>query len=177
MFVVSQDQSWGKHTLNLKVILQDVKKCESEALVVVCYEDVRPLKGLAGEIDWVLCGALSRLIEANRFRGSLGDVALIAPRGKIPVDKLFMLGMGPWKERTTESIRAFAKAAASSLLDAGISNSALEYTAPGSDGELDYLQALKAGLDDGSRGRPLTVTLLTQDAPTYERVSRYMNRH
>lgn len=162
--------------MDLRVILQDVKKFETEALVVGCYEDVRPLKGLAGELDWLLCGSLSHLLIASKIRGSLGDAALITPRGKIPVQKLFMIGMGPGKESSPQSVQAFAKKAASSLLDAGITSAALEYIpASGSDEDL-RLQALKKGLEDGSRGRAIDVTLLVQDAVTYERISRLVKR-
>lgn len=162
--------------MDLKVILQDVKKFETEALVVGCYEDVRPLKGLAGELDWLLCGSLSRLLIASKIRGSLGDVALITPRGKIPVQKLFMIGMGPGKESSPSSVRAFAETVASSVLDAGVRSAALEYIpASGSDEDLQ-LQALQKGLEDGSRGRAIEVTLLVQDAASYERISRLVKR-
>lgn len=162
--------------MDLKVILQDIKKFETEALVVGCYEDVRPLKGLAGELDWLLCGTLSHLLLADRFRGSLGDVALITPRGKIPAQKLFMVGMGPRKESSAASVRAFARTAASSLLDAGVRTAAIEYvSAPGSE-ETARVQALREGLEDGSRGRAFEVTLLMQDAATFEKVSRHVKK-
>ncbi len=63
-------------SVTVKVILQDIKKLETEALIVGFYEDVRPLKGVAGELDWLLCGALSSLVLTKKLRGSLGDVAL-----------------------------------------------------------------------------------------------------
>lgn len=162
--------------MDLRVILQDVKKFETEALVVGCYEDVRPLKGLAGELDWLLCGSLSDLLIANRIRGSLGDVALIAPRGKIPVQKLFMIGLGPRRESSPATVRAFARTVASSVLDAGVTNAALEYVpGPGHEEHL-HVQALQDGLQDGSRGRRLDVALLVQDAVSYEKISRLVNR-
>ena len=161
--------------MNLRVILQDVKKFETEALVVGCYEDVRPLKGLAGELDWLLCGSLSDLLIANRIRGSLGDVALITPRGKIPVQKLFMIGLGPRRDSSPATVRAFARTVASSVLDAGVTSAALEYL-PASGHEEDlHVQALHDGLQDGSRGRTIEVSLLVQDATSYERVSRMVN--
>jgi hypothetical protein len=70
--------------LMVDVILQDIKKVESEALIVGFFEDVRPLKGLAGQLDWLLCGALSSLLIENKLRGALGDVALLTARGRFP---------------------------------------------------------------------------------------------
>ncbi len=162
--------------MELKVILQDVKKFEADALVVGCYEDVRPLKGLAGELDWLLCGSLSRLLITNRIRGSLGDVALITPRGKIPVQKLFLIGMGAKKGSSTDAVRAFAKTAAERLLSAGVTNAALEYVPAASGLDEDRLHALRDGLADGSRGRRFDVSLLVQDAPSYEKISRLVKK-
>ena len=69
-------------SVTVKVILQDLKKLATEALIVGFYEDVRPLKGVAGELDWLLCGALSALVLTKKLRGSLGDVALVTSQGK-----------------------------------------------------------------------------------------------
>ena len=52
----------------MQVLLQDIKKIETGAIIVGFFEDVRPLKGLAGELDWLLCGALSRLIINKKPR-------------------------------------------------------------------------------------------------------------
>ncbi len=68
--------------VTVKVIFQDIRKIESDAIVVGCFEDVRPLKGFAGQLDWLLCGSLSRLLLTGRIRGSLGDVALFTSRGR-----------------------------------------------------------------------------------------------
>ena len=46
--------------LTVKVILQEINKIESEALVVG-FRGVRPLKGIAGQLDWLLCGAFHTL--------------------------------------------------------------------------------------------------------------------
>lgn len=158
--------------MDLKVILQDVRKFETEALVVGCYEDVRPLKGLAGELDWLLCGSLSQLLMTNRISGSLGDAALLTPRGKLPVQKLFMIGLGPGKAGSTDSVRAFARNAAESVLASGAGRMALEYVPSSASGEEPHVQAIKAGLAEGGRGRRLDVTLLVHDAAMYEKISR-----
>jgi hypothetical protein len=55
--------------VTMKVILQDIKKLATEALIVGFYEDVRPLKGVAGELDWLLCGSLSSLVLSKKIRG------------------------------------------------------------------------------------------------------------
>lgn len=161
--------------MELRVLLQDVKKIEAEALVVGCFEDVRPLKGAAGELDWLLCGGLSRLIIAGRFTGALGDTVLTTPRGKIKVGKLFMVGRGPRGTDPEETARAFSRAVAKALLDAGVTSPVIEYAPPAGADEGRHLRAVRDGLREGSEGRGLTVQLLVRDALVYERISRMLN--
>ncbi len=155
----------------LNVILQDIKKIDAEALIVGFHNDVRPLKGLAGELDWLLCGSLSGLIIQNKLTGTLGDVALLTSRGKIPAQKIFMIGLGSRKDFSSASVRSAARAAASSALGAGIRKATLEcFQVSG----LSYdavVSALRDGLLDGAAGRPFDVSLIAPDADAFEKCS------
>ncbi len=156
----------------MKVILQDIKKLDTEAIIVGFYQDVRPLKGLAGELDWLLCGSLSDLILNNKLSGSLGDVALLTSRGKIPAMKIFMVGLGPKEGNSLSSLRAAAKIAASSAVGAGVRNAAIEYfDSPGVPYDT-VVTALGKGLSEGAKGTPLAVSLLAPDAAAYEKISQ-----
>lgn len=161
--------------LVLKVILQDIKKLETDALIVGFFEDVRPLKGFAGELDWLLCGSLSNLILSNKLSGSLGDVALLTSRGKIPAQKIFMVGLGTARSLSPAALRRAARTAASSALSAGVARAALEYfpasTAVPNDASV---HALRDGLTDGAGGRKLHISLLAADAAAYEKLTRIM---
>ncbi len=161
--------------LVLKVILQDIKKLETDALIVGFFEDVRPLKGLAGELDWLLCGSLSNLILSHKLRGSLGDVALLTSRGKIPAQKIFMVGLGPARSLSPASLRRAARTAASSALNAGATKAALEYFPPAAAVPNDAtVHALRDGLMDGAGDRRLHISLLATDAVAYEKLARIM---
>ncbi|MDA8422897.1 MAG: hypothetical protein M0Z89_06150, partial [Nitrospiraceae bacterium] len=81
--------------LTVRVIIEDIKNVETEALVVGFFQDIRPLKGFVGQLDWLLCSALSGLLLKNKLHGSLGDVALLTSRGKVPAQKIFLVGLGP----------------------------------------------------------------------------------
>jgi hypothetical protein len=161
--------------LTVKILLQDIKKLETEALIVGFYENIRPLKGLAGELDWLLCGALSRLILDNKVRGSLGDLALLSSRGKVPAKKIFMVGLGPRENFSPAIQRRAAEAAVTSVLGAGVRSAAIEYfNLPGLPAEAG-LSDFRRGLTDGAGGRQLDLALLAADAATYETMSRRMN--
>jgi len=52
----------------------------------------RPLTGLAGLVDWRLCGAVSRAILAGTFAPEKGDVLLLPSGGRFPTPRVFCFG-------------------------------------------------------------------------------------
>ena len=163
-------------SVTAKVILQDIKKLATEALIVGFYEDVRPLKGAAGELDWLLCGALSSLILSKKLRGSLGDVALVTSRGKVPAEKIFLIGLGPRAGLTLTTLRSAARTAAASAVGAGVRSAAIEYF-PYADMPQDGgVTALHQGLNEGAGGRSFEVLLIAPDAVAYEKMSGSLNK-
>ena len=160
--------------MGVKVILQDIKKLETGALIVGFFEDIRPLKGLAGELDWLLCSSLSSLIIKNKLCGALGELALLTSRGKVPASKIFMLGLGPLGSVSPETLQKAAQSAAAAAVGAGVTSAALEYfTTPELSTEA-AVSALRQGLADGSRGRSIELSLLAPDAASFEKMSRLL---
>jgi hypothetical protein len=163
-------------SVTVTVILQDIKKLATEALIVGFYEDVRPLKGVAGELDWLLCGALSSLVLTKKLRGSFGDVALVTSQGKVPAQKIFLVGLGPKAGLTLTTLRNAARTAAASAVGAGVRSAAFEYF-PSADMMQDGgLTALYQGFNEGAGGRSFDVQLLASDAVTYEKLSRSLHQ-
>ncbi len=162
--------------VSVTVVLQDIRKLETESLIVGFYEDVRPLKGLAGSLDWLLCGSLSNLILENRLRGSSGDIALLTSRGKVPAKKIFMLGLGPREELSSSVLRSAAKKAMSIVLRAGVHETSIEYIHPPSLSHEDCVRALQTGLLEGAGKQPMTISLLAPDAPAYEKISHLIRK-
>ena len=160
--------------VTVQVILKDIKKLATEALIVGFYEDVRPLKGVAGELDWLLCGSLSALILTKKLSGALGEVALLTSQGKVPVQKIFMVGLGPRIGMTLATLLSAARTAATSAVSAGVRRAAIEYI-PSPDMPHDTgVNALYQGLNEGAGGRSFDVLLLASDAAAYEQISRSM---
>ncbi len=158
--------------VTLQVILQDVRKVESDAIVVGFFEDVRPLKGYAGHVDWLLCGALSDLLIEKKLRGSVGEVALLTNRKKVPAQKIFMVGLGPLAEYSLQALKHASRCAAASILGSGAARAAIEYVHPHDASYDASLPALREGLNEGAIGRNLAVSLLAPDAAAYDQLSR-----
>ena len=156
--------------MTVDVLLQDIKKLETDALVVGFFEDVRPLKGIAGELDWLLCGALSSLLLGKKVRGSLGDVALLTSQGKVPAQKLFMIGLGSRAGITPSRLRSAARIAAAGATRAGVGRVAVEcFHTSDTPGENDIF-ALLEGLTEGAETRALDVSLLAPDAASFKKI-------
>jgi hypothetical protein len=69
---------------------------ESPAEVIACsvWQDERPMRGLAGLLDWRLSGRVSRLARAEFLKGDLGEVLCLPGRPRLPFDKVVVIGLG-----------------------------------------------------------------------------------
>jgi hypothetical protein len=66
-----------------------------ELLAVFIWQDVRPLRGGAGLLDWRLCGQLSELIQSGRLTGRDGEQLLLPAGGRLPWQFIMVMGLGP----------------------------------------------------------------------------------
>jgi hypothetical protein len=53
----------------------------------------RPLQGLAGFVDWRLCGALSRAIRGEDWDPVSGEALLLPSAGRLPTPRIFCFGL------------------------------------------------------------------------------------
>ena len=152
--------------------MHDIKDLDADAVIVGFHEDVRPLKGAAGALDWLLCGALSQLIIQKKIRGVPGEVALLTSRGKVPAAKIFMVGLGRRDSSPPGSLRAAARAAAVSAVNAGVARAAMDCFPLGGVPGDDAVAAVREGLAEGAGTHPIDFTLLAPDAAAFERMTR-----
>jgi hypothetical protein len=77
-----------------RVLSLSVSRVHTEVLAAGIFEDDRPLRGPAGEIDWIHNGLLSRLILDGKITGRRGEAILLATQKKIPASKVLIIGLG-----------------------------------------------------------------------------------
>jgi hypothetical protein len=75
-----------------------------DALALFIAEGERPLRRLAGLCDWRMCGAISRVVQADWFQGQAGEVMLMPSAGKLPAPRLFLFGLGKRDEPSDQSL-------------------------------------------------------------------------
>lgn len=147
--------------------MSDIRNLETEAVIVGFHEDVRPLKGAAGALDWLLCGSLSQLLIQKNVRGNLGEIALLNSKGKIPAPKIFLIGLGPRAELSPSTLRAAARTAAAAVVGAGVTRAGLDLLLQGNVPGNEAVAALREGIAEGAGGRVCDITLIAPDAATF----------
>ncbi|WP_426753235.1 M17 family peptidase N-terminal domain-containing protein [Myxococcus sp. Y35] len=105
-----------------------------DALCLFVAEDDRPLPSSAGFVDWRLCGSLSRVLKAGFFTGAEDDWLLLPSDGKLPVPRIFVVGLGARQRLDTSALSEALAEAGRVLSKARVESVALEV--PG-EGRLD----------------------------------------
>lgn len=85
--------------MRVAFVAPDLRKLDgvkSNALCLCLHEDEWPLRGTPGLVDWRVSGHLSRLAEKRWITSSAGEVVLMPIAGRLPFDKLLLVGMGPF---------------------------------------------------------------------------------
>ncbi len=104
-------------------VLERIQGAEAVALGV--FEDERPLKGMAGFVDWRLHGLISRLLLEQRVEGALLEGCLIPTRGKLPMDKVFLFGLGSLDKLSVQVFQRVAHQVVQTMVKAGVNHFAL----------------------------------------------------
>jgi len=113
-----------------------------QALVLGCFEDDMT-QPLIKEVDQLLGGYLRTLYRQREFSGKQNKTRIIHTLGKIPADRIVLVGLGKKRELSTEKIRQGAGAAIQSMRDTGIRSIASLLHLLKEDDE--YLQAVVEG--------------------------------
>jgi hypothetical protein len=83
--------------VELRFILPNLRRLDlagTEVLVANVTEDERPIRGLAGLLDFRLRGRLSNLVKTDFFTGKLGEVLLLPGKPALAFDKILLFGLG-----------------------------------------------------------------------------------
>lgn len=117
--------------------------------VVPCFEDERPLRGLAALLDWRTAGSLSRLLRSGFCSGASHELVLMPARADLPCDRVVLLGLGTRESLGVEAARAVATAAVTTARRLGPTD--VLFALP-SDTDRDLVEALFAGVVVGLGG-------------------------
>ncbi len=75
--------------------LRSLDSTGAELLACAIWQDERPMRGVAGLLDWRLAGSLSQLARRDLLKGELGEVVFVPGRPRLAFEKLLVFGLGP----------------------------------------------------------------------------------
>ncbi|HEX4517118.1 MAG TPA: M17 family peptidase N-terminal domain-containing protein [Polyangiaceae bacterium] len=75
--------------------LRAIDTTSAEVIACSVFQDERPMRGLAGLLDWRLAGRLSVLAKGDFLTGAEGEVVLVPGRPYVRFEKILVLGIGP----------------------------------------------------------------------------------
>jgi leucyl aminopeptidase len=105
--------------LDIRVVIGDVAKFRGNALVVNLFEGVKAPGGATGAVDAALGGAIRKLIQAGEVKGKWGEQTLIHTLGKLPAERVLVMGLGKSDELTLDRARMVSAEAAKHLRKIG----------------------------------------------------------
>jgi hypothetical protein len=158
--------------VELRFLQPDVRRLDEtsvEACVCAIWSDERPMRGLAGLLDWRFGGRLSALLKSGFVRGDLGEVLLVPGKPHVPFEKVLVVGLGSRQTFADEPFRQAMTRIASTLEGMRIGRAIIEL--PGrSTGAIDPERAVALMFECAGASREHETWWLVEDASTEKRL-------
>ncbi|MFQ5838493.1 MAG: M17 family peptidase N-terminal domain-containing protein, partial [Thermoplasmata archaeon] len=106
--------------MEVKVVPALIEEVEDKAVVVNLFEGVRRPGGATGALDEALGGMIKDLIGGGDFKGKFKEVVLFRTSGRIPAERVLVVGLGEKEKFSLDRIREVSAKAARHLRDAGV---------------------------------------------------------
>ncbi|MCX7912025.1 MAG: hypothetical protein N2506_03570, partial [Dehalococcoidales bacterium] len=123
--------------MEIKAVTANLLDCRVDAIIIGHFEGAKTPEGEAASVDRALGGAISRLVEKGDIKGKAGEVTILHSLGKLPAERIAVVGLGKRNELDANKVRAAtaevcrylrnrgAVGLASALLGAGVIPSAI----------------------------------------------------
>ena len=108
--------------MEIKVIVGDITKVESGAIIANFFEKMERLEGDIAAIDKTLDGAISQLISKGEIKGKLNEITIIHSLGKLPAARVVVTGLGKQEELTCDRVRGAVAETCRFLRQRGVDN-------------------------------------------------------
>ena len=92
--------------MEIRVAATDVTKYRGDALLVNVFEGVTKPGGATAAVDVALGWAIGRLIKSGEIKGKWGERTVVHTLGKLPAERVVVVGLGQPEEFTLDRVRA-----------------------------------------------------------------------
>lgn len=108
--------------MEIKVAVGDISKIKAGVIIINFFEGTEKPEGDAAAVDKALGGAISNLIRQKEIKGKLNEITLIHSLGKLPADRVVVVGLGKKAELTLDKVRGAVAEACRWLRPKGVEN-------------------------------------------------------
>lgn len=143
---------------SLAMTLDALDEMAEQALCVFMFEDVRPVQGMLGLLDWRLSGLLSKRMLSGELSGALEECVLLGCQPDVGPSKVIIFGLGAKANFSEERFSAACEAALDALKSLCVNAAAF------------MLPGRAESCIEAARARSLFLEL-NQDRPTIEHVA------
>jgi len=85
--------------------LHQIDRMSADTFAVCLFEEDKPPRGLAGLLDWRLCGRLSDLLVQEQVTGRFREALLLPGYERVPTHRVCVYGLGARSEFTAARAR------------------------------------------------------------------------
>jgi hypothetical protein len=103
-----------------------VETIPADLLILFHLADEPSPRAHLGRVDWLLCGAVSRLRARGKFCGERGQRVLLAPGGKLRAQRVMVVGLGRRGDAGLTALARLSYDVARATLDLGCGQIALD---------------------------------------------------
>jgi hypothetical protein len=151
--------------------LRRLDESGAELLACTMWRDERPMRGLAGLLDWRLAGKLSALTKSGYLTGELGEVLMVPGKPALPYEKVLVFGLGARSGFGDGVFRQVVKNVLRSLEGLRIRRAVVEL--PGrADGTMDEGRATEILLDCAGDSAAHDAWWLVEEADAQRRIEQ-----
>src|SRR5215469_481164 len=137
-------------TMEVGVSSRDARQFDGDALVVGVVANESALEGTAALLNEAMNGALDQLLASGEQSGATGDITLLHTLGKLKVERIALIGLGPRDSLSVARLRRAAAIACRSLRKAGARRIGLALASASS--RLNPAQAVQAATEGAILG-------------------------
>lgn len=108
--------------VKLKAVGGGIQDIRANLIVVNLFEGVKKPGGATGAVDQALGGMISRVLETGDFKGEKNSTLLLYTVGRIPANRVLIVGLGKKEEFNLQVIREVSATAARKVRELGVDN-------------------------------------------------------
>jgi leucyl aminopeptidase len=98
--------------MQFQAIQKSATQAKCDVLVVNLFEGLKEPGGATAAVDRAVGGAITALIEREKFEGKIGQVTDLTPCGGVPAARIVIVGLGKQEDFDSDKIRRASSAAA-----------------------------------------------------------------